>query len=180
MVIFPLFLSGTGFCFFFLWSSQCQSGRVPGGKTHLSIEGRPTTRPPEVFNFQTSSFFISRNSSKLLFKCSQQFLAPVVSASSKLILAVFTHLPRFQSGSLPCDFNSLMRIKKHCWLSVCSTYFMVWGWVWQLPSSLYIRAKTRSTPCWCFNVSAKGLPPSHGTEGQKVQGKQSQEEPNPL
>lgn len=30
-----------------------------------------------------------------------------------------------------------------CWFSVCSDFFLLWAWEWQLPNFLYLRPETR-------------------------------------
>lgn len=113
----------------------------------MNVWGSPQNCSPRNSSFTYHSTLSLQQFIKNLFKCSYQSKAPVSLALDKLISAVFLCillLPRFQSGYLPCDLNSLMVQENSLILSLFS-FFLFYGWKWQLASSLCVRTKNQKS-----------------------------------
>lgn len=65
--------------------------------------------------------------------------------TNKLRYSVFTYLSAFRGSSLPCDFNSLVTLKRVVNYQFIHLFFMLWERDWQFPTSLKYELETRSS-----------------------------------
>lgn len=77
----------------FLDSLSWEPSGDPGDKAHGSAETLLRLEPPGVSQSRASPHLYFSNPPKLLFKCSNQFMAPVASVSDKQIMSVTLDLP---------------------------------------------------------------------------------------